>query len=55
MNAPAPRKATKRPKPKGNPWREYERRKEAYEREHPYSTPAQWSAAMRRIAKELGV
>lgn len=49
------KKSRKRPPPKGNPWRLYEARKAAFEREHPYATPRQWQDAMQKIARELGI
>ncbi len=36
-------------------WREYERRKQEWITKHPGSTPAEYQAAMRRIAQEYGV
>jgi hypothetical protein len=36
-------------------WREYERRKRAYEFDHPDTTPVEWQAAIQRIVKELGI
>lgn len=36
-------------------WVQYERRKAAWQQQNPNATPAEFSAAMARIARELGV
>jgi hypothetical protein len=36
-------------------WREYERRKAAWVAAHPCATPEEYEAAMREIARELGL
>lgn len=56
MNKPREFPLIRRPAPqRGNPYWDYERAKAELDREQPNLTPAQRDAALRAIAKRLGV
>lgn len=42
-------------RPRRGDWQEYERRKAEWVREHADAIPAEFAAAMQRIAREVGV
>lgn len=48
------RKYTRR-RPAGSPWTAYEAAKSAWIASHPVATPAEYTAAMTRIARQCGV
>lgn len=53
MNAPATKRATKRPKQRTFDWRTYEARKNSWLLAHPYATHAAYQRAMQKIVRGL--